>query len=161
MEISGEGMEAMSGAQLLDTADALALAAMEIDCRLLELAAQFAVVNGPDTVDPDLARLPGRQSARRFGGSGTPEVASFAPAELGARIGRSTWAGEQLIADALDLRHRLPQLWARVQKGEVRAFFSAASAAAGSAAATAPSTREVNRVQVIRPSADSTTREST
>jgi hypothetical protein len=123
MDFSG-GVDELSGAELLDTADALARGILEAEAQLLEVAAQWAVVNGVDTVDPEQARLPGRQTAKRYGGAGTPEVASFAPAELGARIGRSTWAAEQLIADALDLAHRLPQLWARVQGGEVRASYA-------------------------------------
>ena len=64
MAFSG-GIEVMSGAELLDTADALARAALEVEARLLVVAAQWAVVNGPETVDPDQARLPGRQTARR------------------------------------------------------------------------------------------------
>ena len=123
MVFSG-AVDAMSGAELLDTADALAREILEAEAQLLLVAAQWAVVNGPETVDPEQAALPGRQTARRFGGTGTPEVASFASAELGARIGRSTWAGEQLTADALDLAHRLPRLGARVQAGEVRASYA-------------------------------------
>jgi hypothetical protein len=123
MAFSGD-VDELSGAELLDTADALARQVLEAEARLLVVAAQWAVLNGPDTVDPERAKLPGRQTARRYGGVGTPEVASFAPAELGARIGRSTWAGEQLVADALDLLHRLPGLWARVQAGEVRASYA-------------------------------------
>jgi hypothetical protein len=82
------------------------------------------LLDAADKVDPEQAKLPGRQTVKRYGGAGTPEVASFAPAEFGARIGRSTWAGEQLIADALDLAHRLPQLWARVRAGEVRTAYA-------------------------------------
>ena len=117
-------MDGLSGAVLLDIADALARRVLEAEAQLIVVAAQWAVVNGPDTVDPERAKLPGRQTARRYGGTGTPEVASFAPAELGARIGRSTWAGEQLVADALDLVHRLPRLWRRVRAGEVRASYA-------------------------------------
>ncbi len=124
MDFSGEAADGLSGAQLLDTADALARVILEAESNLLLVAAQWAVVNGPDTVDPEQANLQGRQTLKRYGGSGTPQVASFAPAELGARMGRSTWAGEQLVADALDLAHRLPQLWARVQAGEVRASYA-------------------------------------
>ncbi len=124
MDLSGDGVHGLSGAELLDTADALARGILEAEANLLVVAAQWAVVNGPVTVDPEQAKLPGRQTLRRYGGQGTPEVASFAPAELGARIGRSTWAGEQLIADALDLAHRLPQLGARVRAGEVRASYA-------------------------------------
>ncbi len=63
---------------------------------------------------------PGRERARLYGGEGTPEVTEFAAATFGARIGRTTHAGRRLMAAALDLRLRLPLLWARVQALEVR-----------------------------------------
>ena len=53
-----------------------------------------------------------------------PEVTEFAAARFGARIGRSPYAAAQLIADAQDLQHRHPQLWGRVQAGEVRASYA-------------------------------------
>ncbi len=82
---------------------------------------------GPTTIRPagsctsytDLA-IAGEETAR-FGGDGTPEVAEFAPAELGVEIGLSPGQARMLIADALDLRHRLPRLWGRVQAGQVPA----------------------------------------
>jgi hypothetical protein len=103
MDLSG-AVDELSGAELLDTADALARGILEAEAQLLVVAAQFGVVNGPDTVDLEQANLPGRQTAKRYGGAGTPEVASFAPAELGARIGRSTYAGECSIDDGDGVR---------------------------------------------------------
>ncbi len=61
---------------------------------------------------PPSPLLPGSEQLVRFGGAGTPGVAEFAPAELGVVLATSTHAAERLVADALDLRHRLPQLWA-------------------------------------------------
>ena len=46
-------------------------------------------------------------------GPGAPWVAEFAPANLAAALGITHDAGRQLIADALELAHRLPRLWAR------------------------------------------------
>ena len=43
-------------------------------------------------------------------------------AELATRIGQRTEAGAALIGEALELRHRLPRLWARVQTLEVEAW---------------------------------------
>ncbi len=87
--------------------------------QLLRLVAEFARQHGEATVDPVQARLPGRERAVRLGGEGTPMVAEFAPAVLAARMGLSAYAGGRLVADVLDLDHRLPQLWARVQSLEV------------------------------------------
>ena len=60
----------------------------------------------------------------RFGGVGTPDVAEFCCAELGARLGVTSWSAHSLIADALDLAIRIPQLWRRVEALEVRASYA-------------------------------------
>ena len=88
------------------------------EVRLLEAAAHWADLHG------ELARatsplLPGSEKLVLFGGDGTPGVAEFAPAELGVVLATSTAAVERLVGDALDLRHRLPRLWARIVAGEV------------------------------------------
>lgn len=46
----------------------------------------------------------------------------FAAAELGALQDTTTGGGSALMADALDLRHRLPQLWRQVLAGQVRSW---------------------------------------
>ncbi len=88
------------------------------------MAYQWAVLHDPDRLDPAERGKPGRERAKRYGGEGTAEVCEFAAAELGARIGRTTYAAAALIADAQDLHHRHPRLWARVQAGEVRASYA-------------------------------------
>jgi len=82
---------------------------------ILVAAQQHAVLHNPDTLDPEVSKLNGRERAKRFGGHGTPEVAEFAAAEFGARLGLSPYSARELIGDALDLSLRFPQLWARVQ----------------------------------------------
>ncbi len=109
---------------VLAAAEACAETIREAEAELLRLAYQWAIVHDTDRLDPAEAALPGRERARRYGGDGTPEVAEFAAAELGARIGRSPYAARQLMADTLDLHHRLPQLWARVETGEVKASYA-------------------------------------
>lgn len=49
-------------------------------------------------------------------------MSEYAVHELGALQGVSSASAERLIADALDLRHRLPRLWHRVRAGQVRAW---------------------------------------
>jgi len=55
-------------------------------------------------------------------GAGAPLVAEFAVAELAAVLGLTTEAGRRLVGHALELRHRLPRLWARVQAVELPAW---------------------------------------
>jgi hypothetical protein len=49
-------------------------------------------------------------------------VEEFCVAEFGALHGTGTMAAQLLIADSLDLRHRLPMLWRQVLGGDVRAW---------------------------------------
>lgn len=58
----------------------------------------------------------------RFGADGTPEVAEFVTHEIGPALGISPSAAATLIADVLDLRHRLPLLWDAVQSGVIRVW---------------------------------------
>ena len=83
----------------------------EHECRLLELAEHWADLHHPASQAPAEKMLPGAEQARQLGGEGTPEVLEFAPAELAAQLETSYGSGRSLMADALDLRHRLPELW--------------------------------------------------
>ncbi|WP_392507359.1 HNH endonuclease signature motif containing protein [Naumannella halotolerans] len=55
------------------------------------------------------------------GGEGTPLVDPASVAEFAALLGKPTGAGFRIIGEALELRHRLPRLWERVQSLEVSA----------------------------------------
>jgi len=114
----------LSEDEVLADAELCAITIREAEAQLLVLAHQWAVLHSADRLDPADASRPGRERARRYGGPGTPEVGEFAAAELGVRIGRSPYAAQQLIADALDLHHRLPSLWHRVDGGEVKASYA-------------------------------------
>ncbi len=94
------------------------------DRRKLRLAAQWCALH-PASVDTGFATwsdtgLPGLGAAdEALGGEGTPLVAAFAPEPFAAALGVSTLSGLQLLADALDLQHRLPHTWAAVEALEV------------------------------------------
>ena len=55
-------------------------------------------------------------------GDGTPGVAEYAVEELAAALGLSHLAGLALVAEAVELRYRLPRLWALVQSGDLQAW---------------------------------------
>ena len=61
----------------------------------------------------------GRRSCCWPGNDGTPAVSVSAVAELGVFLQTTTTSASILLGDALDLRHRHPRLWARVQAAEV------------------------------------------
>ena len=66
--------------------------------------------------------LPGSERAVLVGADGTPQVAEFAVAELAVLMQVSLAAGASMMADGLDLRHRMPLLWTAVQEGSVEAW---------------------------------------
>ncbi len=54
-----------------------------------------------------------------FAGVGAPLVSEFAAMEYAAARGMSTDAGNSYLGRALELRYRLPRLWARVMSGKL------------------------------------------
>ena len=75
----------------------------------------------PARVDPPRCRVhrAGVEHEEPIAGPGCPLVAEFCIAELGTVLGISTTAAKKLIGHALELRHRLPRLWAQVHAGAV------------------------------------------
>ena len=67
----------------------------------------------PDEGDPILDHL---------AGPGTPMVAERAVEELAAALDISYGSGCGLVAQAIELRYRLPRLWALVQDGSLQAW---------------------------------------
>ena len=87
---------------------------------MLQLACSWADAHYLDSGSEEYQPL--IQRACAWGGEGTPEVSEYCAAELGALQGTGIMAARSLIADALDVRYRLPRLWARVLTGGVRAW---------------------------------------
>ncbi|RNM11016.1 HNH endonuclease signature motif containing protein [Nocardioides pocheonensis] len=61
----------------------------------------------------------GRDTGIPIAGDGAPLVSEFAVWELAAALGLSAESGRNLVAQALELAHRLPKTWARVQAGNL------------------------------------------
>jgi hypothetical protein len=88
--------------------------------RTLVLAATWADLHpAPEPGWVACFAVPGAEQGEPIAGPGCPEVAEFCCAELGAVLGVSTDAAKRLLGHALELRHRLPRLWALVQAGRV------------------------------------------
>ncbi|WP_232522977.1 MULTISPECIES: HNH endonuclease signature motif containing protein [Nocardioides] len=91
--------------------------------RKFELAATWAAMHPAPVTDPvvtatGVVEMYGDQPVT-LAGEGAPGMSEFAVAEFAAAIGISTRAGRDLIGAALECRHRLPRVWARVMAGEV------------------------------------------
>ncbi|NYE38420.1 hypothetical protein F4692_003568 [Nocardioides cavernae] len=91
--------------------------------RQLDLAARWADLHPPKSIHSAASfSVPGCEHEEPIAGPGTPLVAEFCVAELGAVLGVSTTSAKRLVGHALELRHRLPRLWTGVQSGAVPAW---------------------------------------
>jgi len=124
MNPTADVLEAGSDADVLGHARALRRAAEVAEAELLATACGWADRHPPESVEGFSSYV-----ERGFGdtaipvaGPGAPLVAEFAVAELAAVLGMTTEAGRRLVGQALELRHRLPRLWARVQAVELPAW---------------------------------------
>jgi len=112
------GLEDLAeGALLVEVAETEAVL-REAEVHRLRLAYQWAlahpVVDAAET--PGGPCLPAVLSVpETLGGAGTPAVAAFTPEPFAVAMGCSPASSAALLADALDLHHRLPHLWDQTQ----------------------------------------------
>src|SRR3954452_13659367 len=116
-----------SGITTLDTAAAgnaarrAAWTANAAEAEVLLQAVQWACLH--QVTDPDQASTVlvehGHDTGIPIAGAGAPLVSEFAVVEFASALGLSAGAGRNLVGQALELAHRLPGLWARVQAGSL------------------------------------------
>ena len=117
------GVEDLTASDLLALARDRKAAEDQAAAELLEVAARWADLHPPESIHSAAAfTVPGCEHEEPIAGPGCPLVAEFCIAELGAVLGISTTAAKKLIGHALELRHRLPRLWAQVHAGLVPAW---------------------------------------
>ncbi len=90
----------------------------------MALAAHWCDLHGEVTYDHEGRVRVGDEELVTIGGDGTPQVEEFAAAEFGAMRHQNPGAARNLLADALDLRHRLPHLWAAVHALKVEVWLA-------------------------------------
>ena len=100
----------LDAAATLDVAAATLRASRAADAEVLKLAAHWADLHpGVGKVRDEHGWV---EHPVQLGGEGTPEVMEFCPAELAVMLQIHPLGCRSLIGEALDLRHRLPHLWA-------------------------------------------------
>ncbi|NYE36904.1 hypothetical protein F4692_002037 [Nocardioides cavernae] len=113
----------LSAAGLLALARSRKAAEDRAAADLLDVAARWADLHPPESIHSVATfAVPGCEHEEPIAGPGTPLVAEFCVAELGAVLGVSTPSAKRLVGHALELRHRLPRLHAAVQSGSVPAW---------------------------------------
>jgi hypothetical protein len=107
--------QAVSPADVLAAVREARAAADREEVRILDLARDWAAMHEiDDAASPLLFEQPAR-----FTGKGVPEIGEFCVPELATVLHISTDAAGSLIAEALELAHRLPRVWARVKTGKL------------------------------------------
>lgn len=104
------GLQELTGRELLDEASARRRVRRLAEVDEMLVAAQWAVLNGEAQDDRDPMIQPG--------GDGTPDVREYCLAELAMAQETHALTARSLIADTLDLIHRLPRTWTLVLAGE-------------------------------------------
>ncbi|MDF9714975.1 hypothetical protein INN71_13635 [Nocardioides sp. ChNu-153] len=122
-----EGPPAVDTTALLATARAASATQMAAEVTAFVAVADWAEAHTDGVVgDPigplglrheDPSSVPGGDRFLELGGPGAPMVSEFCLYEISAALGRSVTSGRPLVGDAVELRHRLPRLWARVLAG--------------------------------------------
>jgi hypothetical protein len=90
----------------------------DLEIRKLQLAVDWAIMHPVESI-LHAAMVEGTEDELAIAGEGAPLVAEFCVAELALALGMSTGAGKRYLGDAVEIRYRLPRLWARVVAGEV------------------------------------------
>lgn len=106
-----------SSAELLSLVRDQRVMADRAEASILAGAVDWAAFHSEDSLVPAVEHW---EQVLPLAGEGTPEVAEFCIAEFGAVLGLSTDAARALIGDSLELAHRLPKVWARVQAGTLQ-----------------------------------------
>ncbi|WGY03380.1 hypothetical protein QI633_06355 [Nocardioides sp. QY071] len=105
--------------QLLHAAEERVRMARQVEIDKLELLLAWADLHSGDPqTEPDA--VPVRYGGPRLitlGGDGTPEVADLALVEMAIARHEHVLSTRGALADAFDLRHRLPAVWAGVREG--------------------------------------------
>jgi hypothetical protein len=113
---------------LLAAAEVTHRAKVLAEAREFELAAHWGEAHPGDPA-PVLASAPVYEANVLFGdrplevaGYGAPTVSEFAITEFASAVGMSSTGGRKFLGAALETKHRLPLLWARVMAGEVQVW---------------------------------------
>ncbi len=89
------------------------------EIRILESTIEWAVLHEVEPEEDHASHGVFGDRPILFAGVGAPLVSEFAAMEYAAARGMSTDAGNSYLGRALELRYRLPRLWARVMSGKL------------------------------------------
>lgn len=107
-------LPALDAAATLAAAEGALTERRAVQVRDLQLVLHWADLHSGDLHSEDLPARPGGDRLIDLGGDGTPRVQELCVAELAIARRTHPASTRATMADALDLRHRLPATWAQV-----------------------------------------------
>jgi hypothetical protein len=116
-------IEQLDGSAAADALVSNRAALVEAEATEFELVAHWAMLHNEEGLADDGGNgrvLPGTERAVRVGSDGTPLVSEFAVGELACLLQRGWISAHNLLANALDVQHRHPQLWQSIRERRVR-----------------------------------------
>ena len=114
-------VEDLDAAGTLAAAESAVRDRRAVEVRELELALHWADLHAHDPRDSRSSRsFRVRTRLVQLGGAGTPRVQDLSICELAVARGQHTLTTRSLVADGLDLRHRLPEFYAVLREGRGR-----------------------------------------
>ncbi|HRK48513.1 MAG TPA: hypothetical protein PK324_22990, partial [Nocardioides sp.] len=111
-------VEDFDAAQTLAAAEQAVRDRRALEAHEVKLGLRWADLHATQPHEPERS-VRGGVKLVQLGGEGTPKVQDLAICELAIARSQHTHATRAFLADALDLRHRLPELYARFRNGEV------------------------------------------
>ncbi|MGY4720814.1 HNH endonuclease signature motif containing protein [Naumannella huperziae] len=116
------GTGVVTAGELLGVAAGLRQDQLRAEAEILVAAVEWAILHPELDDQPATLWSWGEDTLITLAGDGAPGVDPACIAEFAAVLGITTEAGQRLIGDALELRFRLPMLWAGVQALRVPAW---------------------------------------
>jgi hypothetical protein len=113
-----------TAAAVLEFARAETAAADTAEARMLQAAVAWVAMHSVDSLDQAATvwdRYYG-ETGVPVAGPGAPLVGEFCVTEFAAAIGLPTEAGKDYLGQAVELRYRLPKVWARVVNADLPAW---------------------------------------
>ena len=112
-------VEDLDAAETLAAAEAVVRDRRALEVRELELALHWTDLHANDPRGEGQPVVPGGPRLVQLGGAGTPQVQDLSICELAVARGQHTLAARAFVADGLDLRHRLSEVYTALREGRV------------------------------------------
>src|SRR6187200_3002873 len=111
-----------TAAAVLEFARGESAAADAAESNKLQAAVTWAAMHSVDSLEEAATVWDHGETGMPVAGPGAPLIGEFAVTEFAAAIGLPTEAGKAHLGEAVELRYRLPRVWARVVKGDLPAW---------------------------------------